>query len=68
VLDKPRYSAQKGREVSVAKKQKNWRLNVIRMMLSNLDYAGKCYHDILPDPGIVFPFSKAGRKSGLLAP
>ncbi|HEY6336598.1 MAG TPA: hypothetical protein VI113_12020 [Alphaproteobacteria bacterium] len=52
----------------MAKKQKNWRLNVIHIMLSNLDYAGKCDHGILPDPGIVFPFSNAALKSGLTAP
>ena len=44
------------------------RLNVIRMMLSKLDYAGKRNHHILPDPSVVFPFSKAAANSGHIAP
>ncbi len=44
------------------------RLNVIRDMLSRLDYADKRRRAILPDPEIVFPYSEAARKAGLIAP
>jgi polyphosphate kinase 2 len=44
------------------------RLNVIRDMLSRLHYADKKPGAILPDPEIVFPYSEAAFKGGLLAP
>jgi polyphosphate kinase 2 len=42
------------------------RLNVIRDMLSRLDYAGKKTHAVLPDPEIVFPYSGAAHEAGVL--
>ena len=44
------------------------RLNVIRDMLSRLDYPGKTKQLVLPDPEIVFPYSEAAREAGLIAP
>ena len=44
------------------------RLNVIRDMLSRLDYPGKTKGLVVPDPEIVFPYSEAARKAGLIAP
>ncbi len=44
------------------------RLNVIRDMLSRLDYPGKTKGLVISDPAIVFPYSAAARKAGLLAP
>ncbi|HLI13614.1 MAG TPA: polyphosphate kinase 2 [Alphaproteobacteria bacterium] len=43
------------------------RLNLIRDMLSRLDYAGKKKGAILPDPKIVFPYSEVARDAGLIA-
>jgi polyphosphate kinase 2 len=44
------------------------RLNVIKDMLSRLDYADKDERLILPDPNIVTPFEFAFIEEGLLAP
>ena len=44
------------------------RLNVIKDMLSRLDYADKDERLILPDPNIVTPFESAFIEEGLLAP
>ncbi|HUC63137.1 MAG TPA: polyphosphate kinase 2 [Alphaproteobacteria bacterium] len=44
------------------------RLNVIRDLLSRLDYKGKKARAILPDPDIVFPYSEGARERGLIAP
>ncbi len=44
------------------------RLNVIRDMLSRLDYADKKDHAVLPDPEIVFPYSQPALSAGLIAP
>jgi polyphosphate kinase len=44
------------------------RLNVVRDMLSRLDYAGRGRNILPPDPAIVFPFSDAALEKGLIAP
>ena len=43
------------------------RLNVIRDMLTRLDYRHKRRRAVIPDPKIVFPFSEEARAAGLLA-
>lgn len=43
------------------------RLNVIRDMLSRLDYGGKSDRVGPPDPAIVFPYSSAAHEAGLIA-
>jgi polyphosphate kinase len=42
------------------------RLNVIRDMLSRLDYAGKKKHALRPDREIVFPYNAAAARAGLI--
>ena len=44
------------------------RLNVIKDMLSRLDYSGKNEHLILPDPRVVAQFQAAFIEEGVLAP
>jgi len=44
------------------------RLNVIKDILSRLDYKNKDERLILPDPNIVTPFESAFIEEGLLAP
>jgi hypothetical protein len=43
------------------------RLNVIKDMLSRLDYSGKDHSLIAPDPRVVMPFDIAYLEKGLLA-
>jgi polyphosphate kinase len=44
------------------------RINVIRDMLSRIDYAGRSAKLRAPDPEIVFPYSDAALEAGLIAP
>jgi len=44
------------------------RLNVVRDLLSRLDYAGRTRKLVPPDPDIVFPYSDAALEAGLIAP
>ncbi len=44
------------------------RLNVIRDLLSRLDYSGRSPKIRPPDPEIVFPYSDAALEAGLIAP
>ena len=44
------------------------RLNVIRDMLSRLDYSGRSAKIRPPDPDIVFPYSNAALEAGRIAP
>jgi polyphosphate kinase 2 (PPK2 family) len=44
------------------------RLNVIRDLLTRLDYKGKRPRAVLPDPDVVFPYSEAAREHELIAP
>lgn len=44
------------------------RLNVIKDLLSRLDYSGKNEHLILPDPRVVAQFEAAFIEEGVLAP
>ena len=44
------------------------RLNIIRDLLSRLDYKHKDEALILPDPAIVFPYQDAALRNGMLAP
>jgi polyphosphate kinase 2 len=44
------------------------RLNVIRSLLSRLDYEGRDETLALPDPAIVFPYQNAALQNGLIAP
>jgi polyphosphate kinase 2 len=44
------------------------RLNVIRSLLSSLDYKGKDEKLLLPDPAIVFTYQDAALRNGLIAP
>jgi polyphosphate kinase len=44
------------------------RINVIRDMLTQIDYAGRSAHLRPPDPAVVFPYSEAALEAGLIAP
>jgi hypothetical protein len=44
------------------------RINVIRDMLSRLDYAGRSAQIRPTDPAVVFPYSDAALEAGLIAP
>ncbi len=44
------------------------RLNVIRDLLSRVQYDGRLDQNVLPDPSIVFPYDMAGVDNGVIAP